>query len=79
MCVFLSFAVFTWISVRFFLADQLISNSIQTLLFAILGTLLSVISFNPKRLLEVLSISARNTPEDSNQNRETELLKVPTK
>ena len=76
MCVFLSFAVFTWISVRFFLADQLISNSIQTLLFAILGTLLSVISFNPKRLLEILSISARNTPEDSNQNQETPALRL---
>ena len=69
MCVFLSFAVFTWISVRFFLADQLISNSIQTMLFAILGTLLSVISFNPKRLLKILTPGG-NTSEDSSKNNE---------
>ena len=70
--MFLLFMAFTWISVKFFLANQLISSFIQTLLTSIVGLLFSLISYFKPFSVDKKSEGASK----ANKEVQTELLEL---
>ena len=68
--MFLLFMAFTWISVKFFLANQLISSFIQTLLTSIVGLLFSLISYFKPPLASL----KKKSKETSNDNEQKSLV-----